>query len=255
MMDPKLVCKVVVDAEDGHTYRGSGYPIAANRIITAAHVVAEALNIRLFFGPQQDKIDTPVKIEWSGRDNGIDVAVLRCELPSQYHPYHRLLTTPPNTPMKWFAHGFTKIAQGSRTGDIDDYHGELTKFADIQQVVALESQDGPIQAEQWQGGSGSVAFDSDTSQIALAVITRYQGGKKTRSFGGGADLLSAQFGLDSGRLSPRDSIQFVRAAGSLLPEGHSGRRLKVDCARIRKSPRDCQSDARTRRWRRLRYQS
>jgi hypothetical protein len=55
---------------------------------------------------------------------------------------------------------------------------ELTKFADIQPVVALESQDGPIQAEQWQGGSGSVAFDYDTSQIALAIITRYQGGKK-----------------------------------------------------------------------------
>ena len=177
-MDPKLVCKVVVDAEDDHTYRGSGYPIAANRIITAAHVVADALNIRLFFGPQQELVDTTVDIEWSGRDNGIDVAVLRCELPSQYHPYHRLLTTPPNTPIKWFAHGFTKIAQGSRTGDIDDYHGELTKFTDIHQVVALESQNGPIQAEQWQGGSGSVAFDFDTSQTALAIITRYQGGKK-----------------------------------------------------------------------------
>ena len=177
-MDPKLVCKIMVDATDGKTYRGSGYPIAANRVITAAHVVADARDITLFFGPQQESVDIEVNVEWSGHDDGIDVAVLRCELPSQYHPYHRLQTTPPNTPMKWFAHGFTKIAQGSRTGDIDDYHGELTKFSDSQPFVALESQDGPVQAEQWKGGSGSVAFDSDTSQIALAVITRYQGGKK-----------------------------------------------------------------------------
>jgi hypothetical protein len=188
--DPDLVCKLVVQTVSGKKYRGSGYPITPNRIITAAHVVADAApvadpdpkgdarQIILSFGPEGQTIDTPVYIEWCGVDDDVDVAVLRCQLPSELQPTHRLLTKPPDTPVKWFARGYTDFGKQNWPGGKDDYHGELTKFGDSESTVPLDCEQGLITSVQWQGGSGSVAFDSATAQTALAVITDFQGGKK-----------------------------------------------------------------------------
>src|SRR5262249_61999167 len=103
-MKPELVCKIQVQTDEGKTCRGTGYPIARNRIITAAHVVADAKSegdardIKLFFQAREKPINGPVYIEWSGTEKGVDVAVLRCELPSELQPAHKLLTTPPDIP-------------------------------------------------------------------------------------------------------------------------------------------------------------
>jgi hypothetical protein len=189
-VNPDLVCKIVVQTVSGKKYRGSGYPITPNRIITAAHVVADAApvadpdpkgnaqQIILSFGPEGQTIDTPVYIEWCGVDDDVDVAVLRCQLPPELQPTHRLLTKPPDTPVKWFARGYTDFGKQKRPGGKDDYHGELTKFGDSESTVPLDCEQGLITSARWQGGSGSVAFDSATAQTALAVITDFQGGKK-----------------------------------------------------------------------------
>ena len=107
-MKPDLVCKIVVRTANGERYRGSGYPITPNRIITAAHVVADAAyredatlkgaarDITLTFGVK-NKPWTLLSLSMVWHRCGVDVAVLRCQLPAALQPAHELLTTPPKT--------------------------------------------------------------------------------------------------------------------------------------------------------------
>jgi hypothetical protein len=125
-MIPALVCKIVVRTTNGKRYRGSGYPITPDRIITAAHVVADAAykedaalkgaarDITLAFGVEEQTLGTPVYLEWCGIDVGVDVAVLRCQLPAVLQPAHQLLTTPPKTPIKWEAQGYTEFSKAKQ---------------------------------------------------------------------------------------------------------------------------------------------
>ena len=183
-MDPKLVCRIEVQTDSGKAYIGSGYPITPDRIITAAHVVVQAAvasddarQITLFFGSREEKVDAPVYLEWCGEDYGVDVAVLKCELPPSFHLTHRLLTAPPSTPIDWFAQGYTDFGEEKRPGGKDAYAGSLTVFDDDESRVALECRGGLLDFEQWGGASGSLAFDAKTARTALAVITWYQSGK------------------------------------------------------------------------------
>jgi hypothetical protein len=189
-MNPDLVCKIDVRTSKEDTWTGTGYPIRPNRIITAAHVIADAApndehaakgdarQIQLSFPHQKETVDGPVFLEWSGTDHGVDVAVLRCELPAHLQPAHRLLIQPPHMPIEWFAQGYTRYGRATQQNEKDNYQGTLTKWSIEDSTVPLASQDGPINPENWKGGSGSVAFDKDTAGIALAVITKYQGGTK-----------------------------------------------------------------------------
>lgn len=189
-MQPDLVCKITVQTPDGKQWRGSGYPITPNRIITAAHVVADAAyqeepavpgaarQIPLTFGSQETRIDGPIAVVWCGAEVGVDVAVLSCQLPLALQPAHALLTTPPSTPIAWHAQGYTDFGSTKRPGGKDAYEGTLPQFSATEATVALGCPDGPVTSKKWAGGSGSVAFDRDTSQTALAVITTYQSGKK-----------------------------------------------------------------------------
>lgn len=188
-MQPDLVCKITVQTPNG-TWRGSGYPITPNRIITAAHVVADAAytgapeaaeaprDITLTFGSQGSPVDGPVSVVWCGIEAGVDVAVLRCQLPIELQPSHALLTAPPPTPIAWHAQGYTDFGKTKRPGGKDAYDGTLAQFSETDATVPLGCTDGLVTTKQWAGGSGSVAFDGLTPQTALAVITKYQSGKK-----------------------------------------------------------------------------
>ena len=189
-MEPNLVCKIEVETSGGKRRRGSGYPIRPNRIITAAHVIADAApaedgaaegdarRITLFFGVKAEKLDSPVFIEWCGKDRGVDVAVLRCSLLPELQPAHRLLTHALKKPIAWFAHGYTDFGKQKRPDGRDGYYGQLIALPDDLPTVALDTINGPIVTKEWKGGSGSVVFDSGTGQMALAVVTEYQDGKK-----------------------------------------------------------------------------
>lgn len=186
-MKPELVCKIEVRTEEGEENWGSGYPIAPNRIITAAHVVADAArigdatleedarHIRLTFGPTGKIVEQPVYLEWFNED--VDVAVLRCELPDEFRPTHQLLTEPRTQKTDWEAKGFTVYGDKNRQNKMDDLHGRLASFSEADSTVVLEAGNAPLRSKQWKGGSGSVAFE-EKPPTALAVITDYVGGKK-----------------------------------------------------------------------------
>jgi hypothetical protein len=155
-LKPELVCKIEVQKTDGKTCVGSGYPIARNRIITAAHVIADAIpitdspktaatyQITLSFGARAKVVAGPVSIEWNGTDSGVDVAVMGCELPDELQPTHVLLTSPPPIPIEWFAHGYTefrscKIITWSTSG--------LLKDTRLNRIVPVREDPMPAYAE------------------------------------------------------------------------------------------------------------
>src|SRR5262245_40319988 len=145
---PDLVCKIVVRMANGERYRGSGYPITPNCIITAAHVVADAAykevsalkdaarNITLTFGVAEKPLDTPVSIAWC--DTTVDVAVLHCPLPAALQPAHahELLSTPPKTLMKWHAQGHTEFGKAKRPGGKEEYWGTQPTFSAEEATIA-----------------------------------------------------------------------------------------------------------------------
>ena len=216
-MKPELVCKIEVRTEEGEESWGSGYPITPNRIITAAHVVADAArvgettlegdvrDIKLTFGPTGKTVERPVYLEWC--DEKVDVAVLRCKLPDEFRPIHQLLTEPRTHKTDWEAKGFTVYGDKNRPNKLDDLHGRLASFAEADSSVALEAGNAPLKSKQWKGGSGSVAFDEKT-QTALAVITDYAGGKKLDELIGVplCYLLNSELTKDSFR----SAIQYAR---------------------------------------------
>lgn len=250
-MSADLVCKLVVWTLDGKRHRGSGYPITPNRIITAAHVVADAApsenpetdsdvrQIELFFGAHTERLDAPVYIEWNGADVGVDAAVLRCQLPPEYQPTHRLQTASVDKPTtEWVAQGYTDIGQETRADGIDVYRGWLARLRIDTPTVTLNAENGPMATEEWAGGSGSMVFDAETGQTALAVVTDYQGGKKLDQLVA-VPILLAPIGKDEGRVLQRYSVQVVSAAGGPPRPCYSRYHVKVRRLGPRPSPLGC----------------
>lgn len=190
-MDFDLVCEIQIETAESRKFFGTGYPIAPNRIITANHVVADAKSdeshasegdaraITLTFVAKGITVSGPVYIEWSGAKAGVDVAVLRCELPAAVQPAHKLQTEPPGTEVEWLAQGYTDYGKERRQDGKDDWRGRVTAFTDHNSSVALECSSGPSDPEKWNGGSGSLAFDLRT-RAAVAVITKHEREGKTR---------------------------------------------------------------------------
>ena len=184
----RLVCKIEVETSDGKR-RGTGYPITPDRIITAAHVIADAKRakegsaegdarrITLSYGLPAQTLTTPVWLEWSGEPT-VDVAVLRCQLPPDLQPTHRLVTDSLDKLTEWHAQGYTDFGRQKRPDHKDNYHGTLDALLKECPTVVLDVGNGLTQVQQWRGGSGSVAFEADMPQRPLAVITQHQDGKK-----------------------------------------------------------------------------
>lgn len=190
LLKPDLVCKIEVQKTDGKMCIGSGYPITPNRIITAAHVIADAQPVegqgskgiacssKLLFPGYTWKSEPQVYIEWDGRAAGVDGAVLRCELPDDLRPVHTLQEKKPTGQIDWRAQGYTKYGEKNQPSGKDAYRGTMAPIAASEISFTLECENYPHSSRDWEGGSGSVAFDSPEPKIALAVITDYQGGKK-----------------------------------------------------------------------------
>ena len=74
-LDPERAAEVITDRAAGTSGRGSGYLVTGRHVLTAAHVLTDAVEIRVRFNADQVG-------EWSGRaettwsDSDLDIAVL-----------------------------------------------------------------------------------------------------------------------------------------------------------------------------------
>ncbi len=81
-LSPERVAEVIVRREDGRSFRGSGYQVSTRSVLTAAHVVQAAAEIRVRF--DADRPGERTCICGQARTFGaIDVAVV--PVPADYH--------------------------------------------------------------------------------------------------------------------------------------------------------------------------
>ncbi|GAA3185498.1 MULTISPECIES: trypsin-like peptidase domain-containing protein [Streptomyces] len=74
--DPRRVVQILAERGAGSRWRGSGYRVTGDAVLTAAHVVTDASAVRLrFLTEDGGALELPAEPVWS--DTGIDVAVLR----------------------------------------------------------------------------------------------------------------------------------------------------------------------------------
>jgi WD40 repeat protein len=79
-LDPHRAAEIIVTAEDGSGRRGSGYRISETAVLTAAHVVAGAAQVRVRFDADRaDEVAGPAKVAWF--DEAVDLAVLEGRWP------------------------------------------------------------------------------------------------------------------------------------------------------------------------------
>ncbi|MGX1563169.1 trypsin-like peptidase domain-containing protein, partial [Streptomyces sp. NPDC055509] len=72
---PERAAKIIVTTNGGSRRRGSGYLVAAGRVLTAAHVVVDAAKVEVRFQAERpDESTVAADVEWRHKD--IDVAVL-----------------------------------------------------------------------------------------------------------------------------------------------------------------------------------
>jgi hypothetical protein len=192
-MDPLLVCKIVVRRDDGMEVRGTGYPIADDRIITAAHVVSGRVDdedaIKLLFPEGDEPLQTavPIRVLWSeviwngdDADPPVDVVILRCELPEHLRPRLTLLRHRPIDPVAWHAKGYSALAQERMESGLQNYNGgHFPLLTGNESSVLLDCTSGPKrkkgddEAKLWGGVSGSGIFEKGGRRRLLAVTTHY----------------------------------------------------------------------------------
>ncbi|HEV2375324.1 MAG TPA: trypsin-like peptidase domain-containing protein [Streptosporangiaceae bacterium] len=74
-LDPHRAAEVISTRADGSRWRGSGYRLSATAVLTAAHVVVDAVQVEVRFDADRaDEAAGPAVVAWS--DETIDVAVL-----------------------------------------------------------------------------------------------------------------------------------------------------------------------------------
>ncbi len=77
-LDVRRVVQLVVVRRGGEEWRGSGYRVSADAVLTAAHVVREAVSVTLrFLTEDGDVTELPAEPEPVWEDFDVDVAVLR----------------------------------------------------------------------------------------------------------------------------------------------------------------------------------
>ena len=77
-LDARRVVQVVIIRRGGEGWRGSGYRVSGDTVLTAAHVVRDAVSITLrFLTEDGDVTELPAEPEPLWEDSGVDIAVLR----------------------------------------------------------------------------------------------------------------------------------------------------------------------------------
>lgn len=178
-----LICEIFVPTEgtkDESGSIGTGYPIAANLILTAAHIF-----------DRWDK-ERPIEVSWhhpapspwekagefyllGGEDaDKIDIALLECSVPDHLRPFLPLAKHLPKDGDEWFSQGFAKFGgrdEQQRRRSFAMYGKVLTDMASERQyqMKNVEDLDG---SDNWKGVSGSPVIAKGSGSI-LGVISSF----------------------------------------------------------------------------------
>lgn len=179
-MNPDHLVQVFAHAAGGGGRIGTAYPVAADRLLTAKHVLAfegatGQIEVRWYNLAGRDQEWRPAQIEWEGGE-GVDAAVLRCEFPLGFVAAPYLISCAEPWPeYKWRSAGFVRPGASKErprqptplTGEILPLAANPSRSGTFELGVDYEA----ASAEDWQGASGCPVF---VGQRILGLVASTQ---------------------------------------------------------------------------------
>jgi hypothetical protein len=173
----EYVAEVIVDSVNGARIRGSGYLVCSGKVLTAAHVVADAANVRVRFNadrPLEERV-ADASVAWVDRD--IDVAVLA--VPGEEAvPVRTGRVGEQDAVLRCSAVGFPQFkvrtdTDGSRYRDLEHVHANCAVWANRREGtldlrVAPPAASGP--PSPWHGMSGAAVFSGG---LLIGLIAKH----------------------------------------------------------------------------------
>lgn len=154
---------------------GTGYLIARDRVLTAAHVVGNAKSVTIEYDAEgkAEVLTTSAEVAWRGR-GACDVALLRlAETVAFTVVPPRLGDAPLAEETRWRSRGWARVAADKpRVRDsMVDLAGKAAPFLVDQERQQLGVDEVPVDPDMWHGVSGAPVFDLRSRVHLLGVIT------------------------------------------------------------------------------------
>lgn len=154
---------------------GTGYLISRDRVLTAAHVVGDAVAVSI----QYDKVDgsgvvtLDAEVRWRG-DESCDVALLVLSKgPVGFDvPLPKLAEAPIDTTTPWESRGWALAAPPAELvqDSMVDLSGDASPFLPSQKRSQLTVGPRPQRIDLWRGISGAPVFERGGSRRLLGVV-------------------------------------------------------------------------------------
>lgn len=174
----KFVARIFVPPKAATGRSGTAYPIAPDRVITAAHVLkgegdAETWHksADVLWNQHEETIDLdwqPAKVLWNGHDEGFDIAVLETTFPPQIRGYAEASWTPPPTGREFDIRGFAAVGKRDDGRQAVPFQGKVLAYLPIDEEISIGISFGPELEDGWKGASGSPVI-IDNSLYAVFV--------------------------------------------------------------------------------------
>ncbi|MCH7726793.1 MAG: hypothetical protein IH991_09980 [Planctomycetes bacterium] len=169
----QYVARIFVPTSAEMGKNGTAYPIAPNRVITAAHVLDgwdEAHPVEVWWNQHAETKARGwlrAEIKWDGREEDLDVAILETDFPEQIHGYAPLSLRAPEFEASFESRGFPTVGKQKDTRDAVPITGEVIQYLEIDKEVSLGIKFGVKEGQEkeealdWKGASGSPVIIGD----------------------------------------------------------------------------------------------
>jgi hypothetical protein len=177
----QYIARIFVPTSGENGKNGTCYPIAPNRVITAAHVLEEEREDKqgdscwhktaeILWNQHEDTEDLDwwqAKVLWNGHDEGFDIAVLETNLPAPIRGYPEISLTPPPVGATFPLRGFAAVGTRAEGRHAVSFDGEVLAHLPVDKEIPIGVRFAPDEEVGWKGASGSPIIVKDRLQAVL----------------------------------------------------------------------------------------
>lgn len=176
----QYIARIFVPTSGENGKNGTCYPIAPDRVITAAHALEgwdRKRPIQVWWNQHPDTKPLnwqDAEVVWNGQDEEIDVAILKTRFPSQVDGYAHLSLLPPKFKECYESRGYPVVGKTEDDREAVPITGEVIQYVQIDKYVALgiefsfKKQSPKKEAAGWRGASGAPVIVGDRFLGVLA---------------------------------------------------------------------------------------
>ncbi len=176
----QYIARIFVPTSGENGKNGTCYPIAPNRVITAAHVLEgwdQERPIQIWWNQHSETKPLEwqdAEVVWNGREEEIDAAILKTRFPEQIDGYARLSLIPPKFKEAYESRGFPVVGKTDDDREAVPITGEVIQYVQIDKYVALgidfslKKPRPKKEAAGWKGASGAPVIVGDRFLGVLA---------------------------------------------------------------------------------------